>query len=554
MKRFAAAAIAAVMVCETAVNVLGNDISVVLNGDTVKFEGAEPVIFEGRTLIPVRGVFEQLGYEVSWDNETKTALFTGGGNEIAIQAENKYFTVNGEERELDVPAKIIDGSMLLPLRAVGEAAGLEVSWDSESKTAGLTVSADSGEAETADGETEMETEKADDTNEEKTAAYEVSDEELNRIKALAADYTDGLVLYRLFNSFKYNEKDSTRRSNELITKRIDDKFGYMVNVAPFVYKPLDTEDSVIDWTTGGKFGLYESSSAGYAFYGAPTSEEYERRSKLVGSFVMTEMYKIESETGEEIKNYEEILNNIEKSGNETGDFIGEFTDMTVNVQAFHNKRAELYLQPNNLYNTDEKIDEFMEDTADCPGEYEAFDIADFAEAVNNEMKKETYYNYTLSSLESSEQAEVKAYRKKISEVYCSALSFFKDEEQYSNAEAYLEAEKKIRLVLDETEAPERCLMDREILYKCCEYLKVFAEDIENGVEPEEVYSNENTVEYIAYFAAFNRASYSALGSYFGETDIYGFKYEYFEPYRLYTAKTEALNKNAVYRADYISRQ
>ena len=34
---------------------------------------AEGVIIGGRTLIPVRGVFEELGFDVEWDNDTQSA-------------------------------------------------------------------------------------------------------------------------------------------------------------------------------------------------------------------------------------------------------------------------------------------------------------------------------------------------------------------------------------------------------------------------------------------------------------------------------------------------
>ena len=41
-------------------------ISVTIDGERVHFPGQQPVIVDGRTLVPVRGVFEQLGFEVNW--------------------------------------------------------------------------------------------------------------------------------------------------------------------------------------------------------------------------------------------------------------------------------------------------------------------------------------------------------------------------------------------------------------------------------------------------------------------------------------------------------
>lgn len=134
MKRFIAVSLTALMMIT---NVYAGDISVKLNNDNVEFSNQQPVIVEGRTLIPLRGVFEKLGYEITWDSESKTAVFTDGENTVEISVDASTFTVNGEEKALDVPAQIINGSMMLPLRAVGEAAGLEVNWDAESKTVNL---------------------------------------------------------------------------------------------------------------------------------------------------------------------------------------------------------------------------------------------------------------------------------------------------------------------------------------------------------------------------------------------------------------------------------
>lgn len=100
----------------------------------------EAVIIDGRTLVPVRGVFEELGYTVSYDAETKTASLTNGTQTVSMTASNTYFTVDGNEITPEVPQQIIEGRFMLPLRAVGEALGAEVNWDNETKTAIITKS------------------------------------------------------------------------------------------------------------------------------------------------------------------------------------------------------------------------------------------------------------------------------------------------------------------------------------------------------------------------------------------------------------------------------
>ena len=50
-----------------------DNIRVTINGQQVTFDGQSPVIVNGRTLVPVRGVFEQLGFVVGWDGEARQA-------------------------------------------------------------------------------------------------------------------------------------------------------------------------------------------------------------------------------------------------------------------------------------------------------------------------------------------------------------------------------------------------------------------------------------------------------------------------------------------------
>lgn len=134
MKKFIALSLTALMFCQS---VFAADISVRLNGENIEFQTQSPVITEGRTLIPLRGVFEKLGYEITWDASEKSALFTSGDTVVKVTVNSPEFTLNGEAMALDVPAQIINGSMMLPLRAIGEAAGLEVDWDSDTKTVDL---------------------------------------------------------------------------------------------------------------------------------------------------------------------------------------------------------------------------------------------------------------------------------------------------------------------------------------------------------------------------------------------------------------------------------
>ena len=110
-------------------------IKVVVNGETVVFEDVQPFAdTNGRTLVPVRFVSEQLGCNLSWDNETKTATIYRGLIKVELTAEQKDITVLGVKKTMDTAAQILNGRTLVPVRFVAEAFGCEVVWDSLSRT------------------------------------------------------------------------------------------------------------------------------------------------------------------------------------------------------------------------------------------------------------------------------------------------------------------------------------------------------------------------------------------------------------------------------------
>ena len=106
--------------------------------DTKKIEtDTPPVIVEGRTLVPVRAIFEALGATVDWDGETRTAYGTRADVSVTIPIDSTVAYINGEERRLDVPAQIINDRTMVPARFVAEALECNVSWNEETGTAAV---------------------------------------------------------------------------------------------------------------------------------------------------------------------------------------------------------------------------------------------------------------------------------------------------------------------------------------------------------------------------------------------------------------------------------
>ena len=92
---------------------------VVLDGKTLTFDTA-PVEEQGRILVPLRIIFEALGATVGWDEATQTVTAQKDGVEIKLVIGGQSYK-NNQAVSLDVPAKVVDGRTLVPIRFVSEA-------------------------------------------------------------------------------------------------------------------------------------------------------------------------------------------------------------------------------------------------------------------------------------------------------------------------------------------------------------------------------------------------------------------------------------------------
>lgn len=114
---------------------------VMLDGAALQFD-VPPVIENGRTLVPLRAIFEALGAEISWNGATQTVLATKAGTQVVLTIGNPQAYRNNAPVLLDVPPKIIEGRTMVPLRFVSEAMGADVKWDGVTGTILITSLAD----------------------------------------------------------------------------------------------------------------------------------------------------------------------------------------------------------------------------------------------------------------------------------------------------------------------------------------------------------------------------------------------------------------------------
>ncbi|HTC30954.1 MAG TPA: copper amine oxidase N-terminal domain-containing protein [Candidatus Acidoferrum sp.] len=122
----AASAFAAPVLAQQSVGV-----TVIVNGNTMSFD-QPPLEQAGRVFVPLRGVFEQLGASVVYQNGQINA--TGDGRTVSLQIGSTQATVDGQSETLD-QAPFVQGSRtLVPLRFVAQALGASVDWNNNTST------------------------------------------------------------------------------------------------------------------------------------------------------------------------------------------------------------------------------------------------------------------------------------------------------------------------------------------------------------------------------------------------------------------------------------
>ncbi len=128
-------------------------ITVEIDGVQVDFD-VDPKIVDGRTLVPMRKIFEEIGALVKWNEDTQTVYAKKSSKEISMKINSEELVINkGDVDEnnnpvtetvaLDVPTQIFEGRTLVSTRAISEAFGLNVEWDEDSRTVKITSKSES---------------------------------------------------------------------------------------------------------------------------------------------------------------------------------------------------------------------------------------------------------------------------------------------------------------------------------------------------------------------------------------------------------------------------
>lgn len=158
MKKFISAVIALTLLSSifTYTSCTANDITVTLDGNAISFD-VQPQIVDGRTLVPLRKIFEEIGALVKWDGDTQTVTARKSSKTVTLTINSNEMTVDKGKTDdegnpvtetvtLDVPAQIIDSRTLVPARAISESFGLTVDWDGKNSLVSINSNSDEDNA------------------------------------------------------------------------------------------------------------------------------------------------------------------------------------------------------------------------------------------------------------------------------------------------------------------------------------------------------------------------------------------------------------------------
>lgn len=117
-----------------------SNVTVKVNGSEVFFPDEKPFIDQNnKTLVPVRFISEELGAEVKWCSTQRKVTITNSNKEIQLIIGQSQATVNGEVISFDTSAVIVGTRTMVPLRFISESLGVDVGWNSETRTVLITT-------------------------------------------------------------------------------------------------------------------------------------------------------------------------------------------------------------------------------------------------------------------------------------------------------------------------------------------------------------------------------------------------------------------------------
>ena len=110
------------------------EIAIVIDGEKYTDPNMSAVSIDGRTMLPMRGICEELGCTVTWNEAAKQVYAVSDTHTVVFQIDSKTGYKNGEAFTMDVAPMIVNDRTMLPVRALATALDIDVTWDDPNRT------------------------------------------------------------------------------------------------------------------------------------------------------------------------------------------------------------------------------------------------------------------------------------------------------------------------------------------------------------------------------------------------------------------------------------
>ena len=115
---------------------VNDDVRVTIDGRQIRFD-QPPILVDGRVKVPFRTIFEELGVEVIYVQQTHSIIAFKDDIVITHNIGSDVFNKNNVNYQFDTRSEVVNGRTLVPIRAVSELLGAEVSWNNNTRTVAI---------------------------------------------------------------------------------------------------------------------------------------------------------------------------------------------------------------------------------------------------------------------------------------------------------------------------------------------------------------------------------------------------------------------------------
>lgn len=113
------------------------EITIKIDGMKMTPKDMPAVAIDGRTMLPMRQIAQELGCEVVWNEAAQQVYVVNDDYTLVFEINKNIGFKNGKEFTMDVPPMIVNDRTMLPVRALATALDLEITWDDPSRTVSI---------------------------------------------------------------------------------------------------------------------------------------------------------------------------------------------------------------------------------------------------------------------------------------------------------------------------------------------------------------------------------------------------------------------------------